>query len=151
MGRCLEDGLHVASHVHLGEHAITLVQHKVLHVRQIHHLLLGREVEDTTGSAHHDLGLLVGKGIRVELDVYTAIEHHALDLGQVLTESLVLSLDLVGELAGVAEDKDRYFSWNGYKLVEGRQHEDGRLAHPRLGLADDIHAQHCLGDALVLN
>ena len=35
--------------------------------------------------------------------------------------------------------------------MQGRQHEDGRLAHAGLGLADDVHAEHGLGDALVLH
>lgn len=29
----------------------------------------------------------------------------------------------------------------GVELVEGRQHEDSRLTHTRLGLAHDIHTQ----------
>ena len=39
----------------------------------------------------------------------------------------------------------------GLELVERREDEDGRLAHAALGLADDVHAEHGLGDALVLH
>ena len=39
----------------------------------------------------------------------------------------------------------------GLELVQGREHEDGRLAHAGLGLADDVHAQDGLRDALVLH
>ena len=38
----------------------------------------------------------------------------------------------------------------GY-LVQGGEHEDSSLAHARLGLADYVHAQEGLGDALVLH
>ena len=40
---------------------------------------------------------------------------------------------------------------DGLELVERREDEDGRLAHAALGLADDVHAEHGLGDALVLH
>lgn len=36
-------------------------------------------------------------------------------------------------------------------LLEGGQDKDGSLAHPGLGLAEDVHAQHRLRDALVLD
>ena len=39
----------------------------------------------------------------------------------------------------------------GLEEVEGGEDEDGRLAHARLGLADDVHAQQRLRDALVLH
>jgi len=39
---------------------------------------------------------------------------------------------------------------DGGKLVQGGKDKDGGLAHTGLGLADDVEAEHCLGDALVL-
>lgn len=36
-------------------------------------------------------------------------------------------------------------------LLQGGQHKHRCLAHPRLGLAQDVHAQDGLGNALVLN
>jgi len=35
--------------------------------------------------------------------------------------------------------------------VQGGEDEDGRLAHARLGLAEDVHAEDGLRDALVLH
>lgn len=35
--------------------------------------------------------------------------------------------------------------------MEGGENKDRGLSHTRLGLADDIHAKNCLGDAFVLN
>ena len=39
----------------------------------------------------------------------------------------------------------------GLQLMQRRQHEDRSLAHARLGLAEHVHAQNGLRDALVLN
>ena len=50
---------------------------------------------------------------------------------------------------GTREDGD--LAVDGLELMERREDEDGRLAHAALGLADDVHAQDGLGDALVLD
>ena len=59
----------------------------------------------------------------------TSIEHTGADIGEVLGESLVLPLDLVGQLAGVAEDDDVHLPIHRLQLVQSGQHEDSRLAH----------------------
>ena len=81
----------------------------------------------------------------------TSVEDLALDVRQVLAEAGVLVLDLEGELARVAEHQRADRALLDLELVQRREHEDGRLAHARLGLADDIHAQDGLRDALVLH
>ena len=42
-------------------------------------------------------------------------------------------------------------SINGFELLQGGQHKHGRLAHTRLGLAQDVHAQDGLWDAFMLD
>ena len=44
-----------------------------------------------------------------------------------------------------------YLSVNGFQLLQGGQNKDRGLAHAGLGLAEDVHAQNGLGNALVLN
>ena len=69
----------------------------------------------------------------------------------VLGEPLVLLGNLEGELPGVAHDQDGDLAVDHLDLLERGQHEDGSLAHAGLGLAQDVHAQDSLGDALVLD
>ena len=42
-----------------------------------------------------------------------------------------------------------YLSVDRLQLLEGGQHEDGRLAHTRLGLAQDVHSQDGLNNSLI--
>lgn len=44
-----------------------------------------------------------------------------------------------------------HLSADWLNLLQGGQHEDRRLAHPRLGLAQDVHAQDGLRNTLVLD
>ena len=74
-----------------------------------------------------------------------------LDAGHVLGEPLVLLADLEGELPGVAHHEHGDLSVLRLDLLQGGQHEDGGLAHPGLGLAQDVHAEHGLRDALMLH
>ena len=66
-------------------------------------------------------------------------------------EALKLVVDLEGQLARVAQHDGADLPLLGLELVQRREHEDGRLAHTGLGLADDVHAQDGLRDALVLH
>ena len=47
--------------------------------------------------------------------------------------------------------KTTYLSVDRLDLLEGGEDEDGSLSHAGLGLAENVHAQDGLGDALVLN
>ena len=51
----------------------------------------------------------------------------------------------------MAHDEHGNLSVLRLDLLQGGQHEDGRLAHPGLGLAQDVHAEHGLRDALMLH
>ena len=109
------------------------------------------QIHDTPRGAHNNVRDLVLQRLDVGLNVDAAVEDAALDVGQVFGESLVLALDLEGQLARVAQDNNVHLACHGGDLVKGGEDEDGRLAHAGLGLADDVKAQHSLRDALVLH
>ena len=74
------------------------------------------------------------------------------------SHSLPLSLSfssasphLVRQLPGVADDDGADLAVDRLQLLQHGQDKDGGLAHARLGLAQDVHAQDGLGDALVLD
>jgi hypothetical protein len=83
--------------------------------------------------------------------ICTSVEDSGLDVGQVLGEALVLLLDLEGQLAGVAQHHAVHLAGHWLQLVQRGEDKDGGLAHAGLGLADDVHAQQRLGNALVLH
>ena len=85
------------------------------------------------------------------LDVDAAEDDGDVHGREVRAETLELVLDLVRELARVAEDQRADLPGHGLELLEHREDEHRGLAHARLGLADDVHAEDRLGDALVLN
>ncbi len=71
-----------------------------------------------------------------------------------LGESLVLLVDLVGQLSGVAENQDLQLALllgADVHQVKTGKHENRSLAHTGTGLADDVSAVHSDGDALVLD
>jgi len=85
------------------------------------------------------------------LDGSSTIEDGSADIRHVLGESEVLVADLEGEFAGVAEydDRDTVFCW--VELLEGSEDENGGLSMTRLGLAENVHAEDRLRDALLLH
>ena len=74
-----------------------------------------------------------------------------LDSAHVLREPLVLFADLESQLAGVAHHDNGDLSVLGFQLLQGCKNEYGGLTHAGLGLAQDVHAQNCLGNAFVLD
>lgn len=58
----------------------------------------------------------------------------------VLAKPLILVLDLVRELPRVAQHQHGHVLL-GNELLQRRQHEDRRLAHARLCLAEHVHGQ----------
>mmetsp|Transcript_31688 Transcript_31688/g.41967 ORF Transcript_31688/g.41967 Transcript_31688/m.41967 type:complete len:262 (+) Transcript_31688:628-1413(+) len=149
-GRLEEDVLHRRAHVNLLEHLVTLVEDKVLDLVKLKVSALG-EVLDAARSANDNVRAVFRKKSNVLLDGNAAKENDRLDVREVLAEALILVGDLVGELAGVAHDEDRDFTVLGLELVEGGEDKDGGLAHTRLGLADEIHTEDGVRDALVLD
>mmetsp|Transcript_36516 Transcript_36516/g.72731 ORF Transcript_36516/g.72731 Transcript_36516/m.72731 type:complete len:361 (-) Transcript_36516:1523-2605(-) len=103
--RCgLEDLLHVPAHVERLEHLVALVKDEVLDGGGLE-LLLAHQLQHASGCAHDDVGALGLEDALVLIDGHAAEEDFGLHVGQVAREALKLVADLVGELAGVAEDE----------------------------------------------
>lgn len=124
----------------------------MLDVLEVEGLLLDKG-EDTAGGSDQDVGaeLLVAENILISLDGGTTIEDLRADLRQVLAEAGVLVLDLEGQLAGVAENNNRDLAGDSLDLLKRSEDKDGSLTHTRLGLAENIHSEDGLGDALLLD
>ena len=139
-------------HTNLIKHLVALVEDKVLDVLELQGTLLD-ESKDTTRGADQDVGaeLLVAENVLISLDGHTTVEHLRANLGKVLAEASVIVLDLESELTSVAEDNDSNLAGSGLDLLERREDKDSSLSHTRLGLAQNVHTQNRLGDALLLN
>lgn len=124
----------------------------MLDVLKVEGLLLD-EGKDTTGGSDQNVRaeLLVAENVLISLDGGTTIEDLRANFGQVLAEAGVLVLDLEGQLAGVAEDNNRDLTRDSLDLLERGEDKDGSLTHTRLSLAENIHSEDGLGDALLLD
>lgn len=122
----------------------------MLDVLQVESVATGQS-EDTTRRADHNVRTVLLQRLLVLLDSNAAEEDAHLDVGHVLAESLVLLADLEGQLSRVTHDENGDLTIYGLDLLQSGEHKDGRLAHTRLGLADDVHAEDGLRDALVLH
>jgi len=58
---------------------------------------------------------------------------------------------LVRQLARVADDEGAHLAVHRLELLQDGEDKDRGLAHARLGLAEDVHAQDGLRDALMLH
>ncbi|GIX64986.1 membrane transporter protein, putative [Babesia caballi] len=158
-----EDGLDVGAHVELLKALVALVEHKVpnaLHAE----VLAANESEQAAGGADQNRN--------VARDGNAAVDDLAAHAGHVLGETVELVLDLVRELAGVA-DAEAGDAVAGRRdglaagvtldaageravllhiqLLEDRQDEHRCLAHTGLGLAQDVHAGDGVRNGLVLH
>lgn len=95
--------------------------------------------------------ILVSKNLGIFGDRGATIESADTDVGHVLRKASVLIFYLKSEFTGMAKDDDRDFAIGGLQLLECCKDEDRSLAMPRLGLAKNVHAQHGLRDALLLD
>ena len=132
------------------EHLVALVEDKVLDALG-DQLLVPHELRDAARRAHDDVRRLRLEDPLVLGDGDAAVEDLGLGVGEVAGEALELVGDLVGELARVAEHQRAHLRLLRLQLVQAREHEDGRLPHPRLCLAEHVHAEDGLRDALVLD
>mmetsp|Transcript_67163 Transcript_67163/g.108167 ORF Transcript_67163/g.108167 Transcript_67163/m.108167 type:complete len:319 (+) Transcript_67163:368-1324(+) len=150
LGRLHEDLLHIFAHVKLVQALITLVKDKLRHLVELQ-ILLPHEAQQATRSANHNLRRVGLQHLLVLGDGSASVNHSALHVREVLGKAVELVLDLVGQLAGVANHHHLDSLLAGIDLLKTRQDEHGRLAHARLGLAQDVSAQNGLRDALVLH
>lgn len=140
------------THTDLVEHLVALVENKGLNVAE-GQLLVANEGVQTTGGGNHDVGvgILARQDVEILLDGSTTVEDRGLDVGQVLGETGVLVLDLVGKLTSVTHDQDLALASNGLQLVEGGENEDSSLTETGLGLAKNIDVQDGSWNASLLN
>ena len=134
------------------KHLVTFVEHESLNIAQGEVLVTDESVE-ATGSTDNDVGegLLVLEKLDVLLYRGTAIEDRGLHVWQILAESRVLVLDLVGEFSSVAHDQHRGFSRNGFQLVQSGQDEDRSLTETGLGLTKNVDTEESLWNTLLLD
>lgn len=127
----------------LVKHLVALVENKGLDITERELLVTDQSVQ-TTGRRDDDVGvgLRARQNLDILLDGSTTVENRGLDIGQVLGETGVLVLDLVGQLASVAHHEDGALAGNGLQLVEGGQDEDRGLTETRLGLAENVDVQN---------
>lgn len=141
-----------ASHTDLVKHLVTLVKNKGLDIAQRQVLVANKGIQ-TTGGSHNDVGvgLLVGQKLNVLGNGSTTVEHGGLDIREVLGETSVLVLDLVGQFTSVAHDEDGALARNWLQLMKGGQNEDRGLSETRLGLAENIDIENGGRNAMLLD
>ena len=118
----LKHSLDLPPHVCSVQHLIALVDYEVLHSTQIDCFLVD-ESKHPTRSANHNLWSVLREKLTVELERYTAKDHFASDIGQVLGEPLEVVVDLVGKLSSVAEHHHLWEAGIMVELLEGGQHK----------------------------
>jgi hypothetical protein len=99
---------------------------------------------------------IVLQNITVLLDRNTTVKDGSLDIRQVLGETLVLMRNLECQFTSVAKNQNRdlvlaLWEGGGVELMESGQDKDSCLSHSGLGLADNVHSQNSLWNALVLH
>lgn len=115
----------------LVEHLIALIENEVLEVGKAKLLVTDKSV-NATGCTDDDVRVrvLVREDIDILLDWSTAIEDGYSNIREELREAVVLILDLVSQLTGVAHDQDRGRS--GLRLfihlLQCSEDEDGCLS-----------------------
>lgn len=114
-------------------------------------LLAAHKRKNASRRANDNVRTVVLQHLLVLLDGQAAEKHTDLDALHVAAEPLILLADLEGELPGMTHHQHVHLVFGRLQLLECSEDKDGRLAHTRLGLAQDVHAQDCLGDTLVLN
>merc|ERR1711937_502270 len=90
------------------------------------------------------LSSMLNNGLTTENDL-------ALHVGKVLDKTSVFLVDLVRELARVAHYQHTNLALDRLELLECGEHKHSGLAHTRLGLAQHIHPQDGLRNALALH
>jgi len=110
----------------------------------------------TTGGSNDNVRAVILENVAVRLDIDSTIKHGGLDVRKILGETLVLMSNLEGKFARVAQDQHRHLvlslrEGRGIDLMQSRKYEYSSLAHPGLGLANNIHSEYALRDAFVLD
>ena len=97
------------------------------------------------------VGVFVGEGFDILLHWCSAIKDCCLHFWEVFAEPGVFILNLVGELTGVAHNKDRALAGHRLDLLKCGENEDGSFSKTGLGLAKDIGSEDGLRNAHLLD
>ena len=149
-GRLDEDLLHVFPHIQLVQALVTFIEHKLRQLFQ-HQILVPQEAQDATRCADQHMRATLLEHFAILRDRHTSIHDASFHFGEVLREAIELVLDLVSELAGVANDEHSHGLLGRVDLLQTRKHEHGRFPHAGLGLTKDVRAKNGLRDAFVLH
>mmetsp|Transcript_54603 Transcript_54603/g.155405 ORF Transcript_54603/g.155405 Transcript_54603/m.155405 type:complete len:203 (-) Transcript_54603:44-652(-) len=145
-----EDLLNILSHVDLVKALVALIKHELCQLVELEVLLAG-EPEHPPGRADQDVRAVGPQHLAVLRNGHAAVDHARLDVLEVLREAVELVLDLIGQLARVADHQHPHGLLGVVHLLQARQHKDGSLSHTGLGLAQNVRAEDGLRDALVLD
>mmetsp|Transcript_9687 Transcript_9687/g.26196 ORF Transcript_9687/g.26196 Transcript_9687/m.26196 type:complete len:227 (-) Transcript_9687:109-789(-) len=145
-----EDLLDVLAHVELVQALVALVQDELRELVELQ-VLLARQAEHAARGANEDMRAIVLQHLLILGYRHTAVHHACLHVLEVLGEPVELMLDLIGQLTRVAHHQDLHALLRWVNLLKARQHEDRCLAHAGLGLAQNVGAQDCLWDTLMLH
>mmetsp|Transcript_69782 Transcript_69782/g.202250 ORF Transcript_69782/g.202250 Transcript_69782/m.202250 type:complete len:323 (+) Transcript_69782:332-1300(+) len=145
-----ENLLDVLAHVKPVEALVALIQDELRKSVELQRLL-AQQGQDAPGRANEDVGAAVLEQLPVLHNRHASIHDAHLQLPEVLREAVEFVLDLIRQLPRVAHDEHPHLGLLRVDLLEACEHEDGRLAHARLGLAKDVRAQDGLRDAFVLH
>jgi hypothetical protein len=111
------------------------------------------ESVETTGSSDNNVRAfrLVTKELGVLGYRSSTKESADSNLGHVLGKPRILVLNLERQLASVAHNEDRNLAVHWLELLKRGENENCGFTVTRLSLAQYIHSENCLRDALLLN
>ena len=124
----------------------------MLHVLCVEDLVTGKCIE-TTGCGNNDMGAFafVAEDLGVLGDWGAAIKCADSYIWHVFGEPSIFVLDLKSKFSCVTKDQNRHIAIHGFKLLQGRKHEDRSFPMTRFCLAQHIHAQNGLRNAFLLD
>mmetsp|Transcript_19052 Transcript_19052/g.26276 ORF Transcript_19052/g.26276 Transcript_19052/m.26276 type:complete len:210 (+) Transcript_19052:672-1301(+) len=133
--------LHIRTHRKILQTPIKLIQHKILHMIQIHHFQPRRERQGPSRSPDHNQRglLLVLKQLRVLLLRYPPKHHTGGTVRQGSVKPRKLMIDLVRQLPGVDQHQGLHIligiRRGLFNVFQQRKHKHRGFAHPgfRLG------------------
>lgn len=97
------------------------------------------------------VGVFVGEGFDILLHRCSAVKYCCFHFWEIFAEPGVFVLDLVGELTGVAHNKDCALARHRLDLLECGENEDGCLSETGLGLTKNIGSENGLRNAHLLD
>ena len=147
----LENLLNVRAHGHVVKHLVALVQNEHLQVVQ-RQSLVADQSQDTSGRTHYNVRSLVTlEQLLLHSDGLASVDHLSSHVGHELGKTSEFALDLVSKLTSVAHDQGRARVGVLAQALQHVQHKDGSFAHSRHSLAEHIHTEDSLRNALLLH